>query len=357
MNYSSIMGILVLCFFCSCKNDRLAEKKLELVVLSGKTMGTDYRVSYLDMEKRDFQSSIDSLLEIINLEVSTYIDSSTISAFNKSSKVLNLAYNPRTGKNGNYKNEHFLSNFLKARQIYNQSNQYFDPTVMPLVNYWGFGYTEKKPVTKVDSIKIEELIELVGMDKIAMIRTDAGGNIQKLKPAVQLDFSAIAKGYAVDMIGELLQKYGIERFLVDIGGEVLAKGKSPREDDWAIGINLPQEGAGLDEIQTVVPLKNQAIATSGNYRNFYEVDGIKYSHTINSRTGFPERNTLLSASVFAADCATADAFATAFMVMGKERALKMAKVNPALEAYFIFSNKDGEMEFAYTDGLKSIFSK
>ncbi len=348
---------LVACGSDQKSGNQQTTKNLEPIVLNGKTMGTYYRVTYMDDEGRDFTASIDSILEVLNLEVSTYIDSSTISTFNKSPKAINLAYNPMSGQNGNYKNEHFLANFERAREIYNASNQYFDPTVMPLVNYWGFGYTEKKPVTAVDSNKVAELMQLVGMDKVSMIRSDAGGSIQKMKAGVQLDFSAIAKGYGVDFIGDLLRENGIENFLVDIGGEVVAQGISPRGNEWMIGINLPKEEAQTDDVQTVVPLKNQAIATSGNYRNFYEVDGVKYSHTINPKTGFPERNTLLSASVFAADCTTADAYATAFMVMGKEKALAMASQDAALEAYFIYSDEEGNMQVAYTDGLKHIFEQ
>lgn len=354
-----LYALLLIVGFVACKNDAPAKKikNVDATVLDGKTMGTYYRVTYLSDKQFDLQGSIDSLLKVINLEVSTYIDHSTISRFNKSAKAVSLSYNPITKGNGGYENKHFLANFVKAREIYNKSKQFFDPTVMPLVNYWGFGYTEKKPVTAVDSIKIDSLIQLVGLDKVSMIRSDAGGNVLKLKEGVQLDFSAIAKGYAVDEVGNLLVKNGISDFLVDIGGEVLAKGSSPRGDEWVVGINKPKEGAATNDVQTVVPIQNRAIATSGNYRNFYEVDGVKYSHTINPRTGFPERNTLLSASVFADDCTTADAFATAFMVMGKDRALQLATADPTIDAYLIYSDENGEMKFAYTEGVKSIFEK
>jgi thiamine biosynthesis lipoprotein len=354
-----LYALLLIGVFVACKNDAPAKKvkNVDATVLDGKTMGTYYRVTYLSDEQFDLQGSIDSLLKVINLEVSTYIDHSTISMFNKSAKAVSLSYNPITKGNGGYENKHFLANFVKAREIYNKSKQFFDPTVMPLVNYWGFGYTEKKPVTAVDSMKIDSLIQLVGLDKVSMIRSDAGGNILKLKEGVQLDFSAIAKGYAVDEVGNLLIKNGVSDFLVDIGGEVLAKGNSPRGDEWVVGINKPKEGAAMNDVQTVVPIQNRAIATSGNYRNFYEVDGVKYSHTINPITGFPERNTLLSASVFADDCTTADAYATAFMVMGKDRALQLAAADPTIDAYFIYSDDKGEMKFAYTDGVKSIFEK
>ena len=149
-----------------------------------------------------------------------------------------------------------------------------------------------------------------------------------------------------------MEKFGVRHYLVDIGGEIRVKGKNSEGVDWKIGINVPEENASLNEIQTAIPVTDISIATSGNYRNFYEVDGVKYSHTINPYTGFPERNTLLSASVFIANCMDADAYATAFMVMGVDKALPLAEEIKGLEAYFIYSKENGEMDVLYTNGLE-----
>ena len=205
---------------------------------------------------------------------------------------------------------------------------------------------------KVDSSKVDSLLQFVGLEKVELAIYEDSKWLRKALPGVKLDFSAIAKGYGVDLLGQVLEARDITDYLVDIGGETLAKGQSPRQTAWQLGISLPKEEASLRDLQTTVPLQDQALATSGNYRNFYEVDGVKYSHTINPKTGYPERNTLLSASVFAPDCMTADAYATAFMALGAERGYELASQLPTVEAYFIFSQPDGSMDIRYTPRFK-----
>ena len=319
--------------------------------LNGQTMGTTYVVKYADREGRDFQKDIDSLLVRLNEEVSTYIPTSTISLFNQSVKGLAIKNDSQSKVGTDY--PHFQANLNLAREIAVQTKQYFQPTIMPLVNYWGFGYTEKRAITKVDSTAIDSLIRNVGLEYLAF----RGDSIIKHKPGVQLDFSAIAKGYGVDQICNFLIDKGIEDVFVEIGGEVRTAGVSPRGDAWRIGISIPKPEAILGNFAATAPLDNQAIATSGNYRNYYEVAGEKYGHTINPFTGFPEKSNLLSASVFAPDCATADAFATAFMVMGLEKALTLAEEKTELEAYFIVGMPDGSMETYFSSGLQDIFGK
>ncbi len=337
---------------CEAPSSSKEQATPEAVQLQGKTMGTYYRVTYLDQQQRDFQAEIDQLLVEINEEVSTYIDTSTISRINQAQNDYSWSENVDKDRLN-----HFLRNFEVAHTVFEKTEGSFDPTVMPLVNYWGFGYTEKKPVTDIDRQKIDSLMQFVGFSKIALVKQEGAYSLQKKAPGVQLDFSACAKGYAVDAVGDLLKDKGISNYLVDIGGEASAKGQSPRGDAWKIGINVPREEAAVDEIQVAVPLNNQAIATSGNYRNFYEVDGVKYSHTINPKTGFPERSRLLSASVFAPTCVVADAYATAFMVMGYERAKALADQLPEIEAYFIVSQEDGNLQTDYTSGLNELFKK
>ncbi len=303
----------------------------------GETMGTTYSLKYHDPGKRSHKNAIDSLLVAINQDLSTYIDDSHISVFNKKET--------RTHKG----TPHFNKVFMKAKEIYQKTDGAFDPTVMPLVNYWGFGYTPKKPVTEVDEAKVKELMNSVGFEKIVAPKF---GVYAKLNEGTQLDFSAIAKGYGVDVIADFLDGKSIESYMVEIGGEVRTKGKNPHGEWWLMGINTPSEDASTRDLQAKVQLQNKALATSGNYRNFHEVNGKKYAHTINPKTGFPEANTLLSASIFANDCMTADAYATACMVMGIDPAFELVNTNPNLEGYFIYSDDTGNMQVKKTKGLE-----
>jgi len=317
-------------------------------------MGTTYNITYADAQGRDFKPSVDSLLQVLNNEVSTYIPTSTISQFNQAKGSFNLGVDSATmvtksDESAIYqRRQYFTDNYFLARTVYDKTDGYFDPTVMPLVNYWGFGYTPKKPVSGVDSLAIDSLNAFVGMNKVQF----EGEELVKMVSGVQLDFSAVAKGYGVDLVGLLLEERGVTEYMVEIGGEVRARGKNPRGEWWSIGVNTPMEYTSKNNLQAALLLQNKSVATSGNYRNFYEVDGVKYSHTINPKTGFPERNTLLSASVMADDCATADAYATACMVMGTERAFELIDSMDELEAYFIFSTDDGSMEVRFTEGMQ-----
>ena len=353
MNKAPFLALL-LAFLLSCSSGE-QQASGPYAKLAGETMGTTYRIAYSDPQGRDFQQAVDSLLEWVNLEVSTYIGQSTISRFNQADSLFNLAYHPRTQEAEGHSNRHFLANYFKAREVYENSEGYFDPTIMPLVNYWGFGYTPKKAVQAVDSVAIDSLMNFVGFDKVHFTVNGEDSLLVKATPGVQLDFSALAKGYGVDAVARLLASRGIQDYMVEIGGEVAARGQSPRGGDWKIGINVPREDAGMQDIQTAVPLHNQALATSGNYRNFYEVNGAKYSHTISPFTGFPERSILLSASVFAPDCMTADAYATAFMAMGLDKAFALASRLPGIEGYFLYNQEDGALGVRYTEGLRPLF--
>lgn len=300
--------------------------------VTGETMGTTYHVTYADSLNRNLKNDFDQLLIALNKEVNTYDSTSVISNFNRADR----------GDFDISQAKDFVANFWAARVIHEITEGAFDPTVAPLVNYWGFGYTPKRKVTAVDSTKIAAIMATVGLDKIEL-SADNMTLIKKIAGA-KLDFGAIAKGYGVDMLGKFLEKNNIHNYLVEIGGEVRARGKSASGELWKLGINIPKEGAAVNEFQTIVSLDNQGLATSGNYRQFYEVDGKKYSHTISPFTGFPERTNLLSASVFASDCTVADAYATAFMVMGIEKALPLVEKLEDVTAYFIIGKEDGTLE-------------
>ncbi len=337
-----ILFSFVLCY--GCQSDQSAPSE-NFINLQGKTMGTYYNVTYGDAENRNFQTSIDSLLEALNNEVSTYIPSSVISTFNQSDNGIVLANEEKSY-------DHFIKNLQVASEIYRLSDGAFDPTINPLVNYWGFGAEERAPVTAVDSMLVDSLKAFVGFDKVKLEERD--NNVvflSKSNPGVQLDFSAIAKGYGVDAVGQLLESRGVNDYLVEIGGEVVARGVNKNGETWSIGVNQPSETSRLTDFAAVLPLDNKGMATSGNYRNFYEVNGVKYSHTINPKTGFPERNDLLSATIIAENCMYADAMATACMVMGAEAAFNWVSDIQDVEAYFIYGKADGTMGDRYTAGL------
>ena len=336
------LSFLILLF--ACKNDTkqtTAQKSDQTYSkLAGETMGTTYNITYGGEPAQSFKTSIDSLLVRINQEVSTYEKEAVITQFNKAEKKVQLDTVQHT---------HFLKNLEAAVSYHDASDGYFDPTVMPLVNYWGFGYTGKEAIKNVDSLKINSLLKLVGMRKV--VQMDGTYHLYKTAPGVQLDFSAHAKGYGVDQICEWLEQKGIQDYFVEIGGELRVKGKNPYDKLWTVGINRPEEQAKVTDFMFRIALDNKAIATSGNYRNVYEVDGIKYFHTISPFTGYPQRNRLLSASVLADDCMTADAYATAFMAMGLDKAFQLAKDTQGIEAAFIYSDESGEMQIQRTEGF------
>lgn len=342
----------------SCRGPSTTPDKSETTVLEGKTMGTYYAVTYIGPQTgSSFQEQIDSLLVVINDAVSTYIPYSTISLFNTSNRGIYVT-GDSVSPEQEAVNRHFIANFEMSKQVYAKTNGAFDPTVMPLVNYWGFGYKGRDHVKSPDARIIDSLLHLVDFDTVRLVRQSAGLFLQKGKPKIQLDFGGIACGYAIDEISRFLEAQGIQDYLVDIGGEMKAKGKKQDGSLWRVGISRPTEDASLAEYDEVVELDNISVSTSGNYRNFYEEGGVKYSHTINPKTGLPARNDLLSATVFSKDCIVADAYATACMVAGTQAALKLIESEPEMQVYLIYSDaKVGTMKTLQTKGVAEMLVK
>lgn len=309
-----------------------------LVQFRGQTMGTvPYQVKYLDQEKRHFKAACDSLLRVFNQSLSTYIPDSEISRFNHQQDTLlfELPY--------------FYPVLLTSRKVWEKTEGAFDPTVFPLVNAWGFGPGQKESPTAATLDSLRQLVNFpaVQFDEQQVWRT---------QPNLQLDFSAIAKGQAVDVIGAFLEEQGVRDYLVEIGGEVRCRGKNPENEVWRIGIEDPV-AAGEGKIRPLarVLLQDKSMATSGNYRNFYMKDGKRYVHTISPQTGYPVEHDLLSVSVLAPDCMQADAFATAFMVIGRQEAKRILEQEPELEAFFIYDD-NGKLATEYTAGLSRLVS-
>jgi len=349
--FSVILTVLFL-FSSSCRQQNPSQASERTITsdqkyqkLTGETMGTTWHVTYKGGENQKHKKNIDSLLIQLNNEVSTYIPSAIISQFNQSEKGVAL---------DSQQHAHFIQNYEAARQVYEETKGQFDPTIMPLVNYWGFGFKGREQVKKADEEKVKSLLENVGMDQVVLTST---GFLSKDKPPMQLDFSALAKGYGVDEMCRYFDKEKVSDYYVEIGGEVRAKGKNPTGVWWAIGISRPEIASAQNDFYFIAKINNKALATSGNYRNVYLVDDVHYFHTIDPLTGFPKRNRLLSASVFAETCMMADAYATAFMVMGLEGAMQFANAHQELEVCFIFNTEEGEMDFFVSEGQKNMVTK
>jgi thiamine biosynthesis lipoprotein len=306
------------------------------LVLEGVTMGTTYRVIYFDEpRRRNFQASVDSLLVQVNRAISTYDSSSEISRFNRSARGIcfNLPY---------------LNEITRtAREVYIKSAGAFDPTVMPLINAWGFGPAEfKSPSAET----IDSLRQLTGFHKIRLLKR----RLKKAHAGIQLDMGGIGQGYGADVVFHFLRSKQIANMLVELGGEGLAAGRNLQKNQaWVIGILDPNSTTENQFFKAYVRLEDKAFTTSGNYFNYRVVDGRKVGHTVSPKTGYPVQTALLSASVFADDCTKADAWATAFMVMGIEDAIARIKTLEGIDALFIYSNKDGGLETFVTAGIKN----
>jgi len=319
--------IIILLFTISSCNEKY--KKTE-----GFAQGTTYHITY--QSKKDFSKEIDSLLKHFNTSLSTYEENSIISRINKNDTTVRI-------------DSLFETFFNTSYNVYIKTYGYFDITVAPIVNAWGFGFTEK---TEIDSMVIDSLLKYVGMDKLFI----AGFSVFKNNKNIMLDGNAIAQGQSVDYIANFLEKNKISNYLVEIGGEVRVKGKNQNDKLWTIGIDKPVYNSDETnrELQAILQLQNKSLATSGNYRKFYEKNGIKYSHTINPKTGYPVQHKLLSATVITDDCINADAYATACMVMGLLKAKDLIKELKNTEAYFIYTDDNNEYKVFMTEGIKKM---
>ena len=305
----------------------------------GVTMGVvQYNIKYLAEEGTDHQPAIDSLLAAFNQSLSTYVPNSEISTFNQAGT-----------DSITFTSSFFFPVLKESEEVYQKTNGAFDPTVMPLVNAWGFG-PDGEPVLNEQSIKaIDSLLSFVGFEKLDFNNT----GVSKKVKGVQLDFSAIAKGYAVDLVADLLEKRDIKNYLVEIGGEMVCSGKNAKGEFWLIGIDNPRYlEQGGEVLSAKIKIENRALATSGNYRNYYIKDGKRYAHTISPKTGMPVQHNLLSASVFSKNCMRADAFATAFMAMGTEEAKKILDSEKDLEAILIYE-EEGDLKNYISPSLLS----
>ena len=317
--------LLIITLLVSCKQE------LKNTKVSGPIFGTFYEVTFASTNNENYQKQIDSLFFIINKSMSNYQENSDISKLNRSETVTVDA--------------HFTKVFKASKKLYRETEGVFDPTIGKLVNAWDFG--SEKPIAKLDSAKIDSLKRYVGFNRIGLV-----DNVVKKVDGAFLDFNAIAKGYAVDVIGEFLESKAIKNYMVNIGGELRTKGINiDKQKGWTVGVENPN----FDDTQStniVLNLKDQAMATSGTYRKFkLDENGNRYAHIINTKTGYPSKTNILSVSVIADTCMLADGYATALQAMGVIDAKIFLFNHPELKAYIIFENEEQELEVLNLNGF------
>lgn len=320
--------LLLLVVITSCKQESQLQKNLT----SGEVFGTYYNIQFFDNKDVDFSKQYDSLFAEINQSMSTYISTSDISKINANDTTV-------------ITDHHFKKVFELSKEIYDETDGYFDPTIGVLVNAWDFGPQGK--VLGLDSLKIDSLLNYVGFDKVDI----NSGKIVK-QAQTFIDFNAIAKGYGLDVIAQFLDDQGFDDYLIDIGGEIVAKGTNKsRMKPWNVGIEKPN----FDDTQSqqiAIPLYNEAMATSGVYRKFKVDDkGNKYAHIIDAKTGYPSKTNILSVSVIAPTCAVADAYATAFKAMGIDNVTEFLKSHSELKVYFIYEGANKQLQTLSLNGF------
>lgn len=300
----------------------------------GRIFGTTYHITYQSDD--NLKKEIEEALKAVDQEFSMFNPQSTVALINE-------------GKRPTLSDD-FLEVYQLAQQVNEESDGAFDITVAPLVNAWGFGFKNQQ---MPNNHQIDSLRRLVGMEHVSLAGAKGSQYVRFQRPRMMLDFSAIAKGYGTDRVARLLMSHDVANFMVEIGGEVYAKGNSEKRLPWRIGVSKPVDDPDNDdqELETVLNVTNQAMATSGNYRNFYYKGGRKYAHTIDPKTGRPVQHSLLSATVLAPTCAEADAYATSFMVMGLDKARQVLERKKQLQAYFIYQNAQGGLSVWKSEGL------
>lgn len=349
LKWSAIVAghFLFMAWLQGCKRQ---VKEAPSVFIEGEAMGTTYHIKWLGEGNGSYlKQSIDSLLLVFNGALSTYDTGSLISRFNRNELdfvELQKSTDPVLKDQLGFFNKVCYRSF----DIFAASNGAFDPGAAPLFTAWGFA---ENKVNKIPTAAfVDSCRDFATYGKLNLVN----GIPVKQDKRLSVNYNAIAKGYGVDVVSDFLEDAGISDYMVEIGGEVRCKGKNALNQAWTIGVNVPKEEASTEEAQAFLSLQNRSIATSGNYRNFYIEKGVKYSHTIDPRSGFPARNELLSATILAPDCMTADAWATACMVLGKDKCLDLIAKDSTLDAFLLF-NKDGKISSAYTPGAEKLLKK
>jgi thiamine biosynthesis lipoprotein len=328
----NIIGIVLILFFASCAKDTIIKNQV-----TGAAFGTSYSIIYPANEPLDYQAEIDSVFGAVNKSLSTYIPNSDISKINAGDSTIRVDHM-------------FRDVFELSKEVYESTDGYFDPTVGTLVNAWGFGPEE---ALIMDPGVVDSLLHYVGFNKVELNKDNT---ISKADSGIYFDFNAIAKGYAIDRLAVMLSDKGQENYLIEVGGEIVAKGiNSQKQQPWVVGIDDPQ--ATMERAsKLLIQLEDRALASSGNYRK-YRIDertGEKYVHTIDPKTGWTKNSNTLGVTILANDCATADAFATAFMAMDLDKAFQLVAKRNDLEAFIIYVDEKGQTQQYLTPGFERI---
>lgn len=323
--------VILLVFISSCQ-----PKKSEYLKIAGYAQGTSFHITYENSNNENYGDAIDSILRAFDKSCSMYDSTSIISRINNNDPNVEA-------------DDWFIDVFKKSAEVNALSEGALDITVGPVVRAWGFG---AKPMAKHDTAYIDSLLQYVGMEKVKLV----GRKVIKQLPGVSLDVNAVAQGYSVDVLAKFFDHKGIKNYLVEIGGEVRSKGTNAKNTLWHVGIDRPADDNLIpgQQIQAIIELNNKSLTTAGNYRKFFVENGVKYGHTIDPKTGYPAKNTLLSATVVADDAVTADAWDTAFMVLGLEKSKEILTKLKGIDVYFIYSNDKGEYEIYLSDGMKKM---
>jgi len=326
--------------FTSCDDSSPVNKVFKT---AGNTQGTTYSVIIVDDDIKLEKRQLDSLLHEFDLSLSTYIEESVISKINESKNK--IVVNDLTG--------FFKTCYSESQHIYKKTDGQFDPSVFPLVKGWGFMNDLESPLNQTE---IDSILDFVSFEDGMYHQVKLEGEritVTKSKEDFKMDFNAIAQGLSVDVLYDFIESKGYKNFYVEIGGELRVKGLNAEGVKWRIGVDTPLENLETRKRDTIIHISNKAIATSGNYRKFYVKDGVKYSHTLNPETGKPVTHSLLSATVIADKCSTADGYATAFMVMGVDKAMDFVRQHPEekLEVYLLYADGKGDIQRVMSDGF------
>ncbi len=345
--WSVIISGAVVFAGCSSTSSEQDQQVKTAHVFHGETQGTTYEIIIADAEVHFSGSEIDSLLAAFDASLSTYIPSSKISQLNAGE-----AYTQVVDPSGFFK-----TCYQNSKKVFDLTDGAFDPSVFPLVKGWGFMDNLESPLSQNE---VDSILAFIGLDGHHTISFEGDSILlTKSETAFQLDFNAIAQGYSVDVLADFLRSRGQENFYVEIGGELFLEGKNREGVDWRIGIDTPIDHSANHDVENIISISNAAVATSGSYRKFYEKDGKRYAHFLNPKTGYPVQHSLLSATVIAPTCADADAFATAFMVMGTQKTIEFVEAHPELKiaVYLLEADDTGEYTRTMSGGFESYLAE
>ncbi|HKK38547.1 MAG TPA: FAD:protein FMN transferase [Cryomorphaceae bacterium] len=339
MKYSVLFSLSIVLLMSSCESQRSPQvESADVQMIQGEAQGTTYAIKYTG-DKQVEKAQIDSILDQIDLSMSAWVDESVLSEFNREDSVV-------------ISDDHFLTVFFRGKEIHDLTGGAFHPMIMPLVRAWGFG---PEGGQLKENANLDSLMAFANYDFEINPNDDEQSILFVKQNGYQIDVNGVAQGYSVDVVSEFLEREGVKNYMVEIGGEVRAKGKNESGEYWRIGVDKPSSTAENRQLEAIVTLEDAALATSGSYRKFYEKDGRKYSHTIDPTTGEPVNHNLLSATVLSSNATNADAFATAFMVLGMEGTKGFMADHPEmnLEVFLIY-DENGEVKTYASEGLKDV---